>query len=96
MTMKQYMTTNNLAAELGLSPETIRRWIREMRKLPDRYDEATFFGNGRTIIVRTVCLLDYSKYRDELQSPILRQYVPGLDAKSLEKKIGVQNGKSDI
>ena len=87
--MRQYMTVNALSEETGISKDTIRRWIREMREC-DRYDaDTTFFGGGRTTLVRTVCLLDYSKYRQDLQSPVLRKYVPELKELEIERKMGV-------
>ena len=93
VTMKQFMTTNFIASETGLSPDTIRKWVREMRKfIPERYDENTFFGCGKATLVRTVCLLDYSKYRTELQSPALRKHVPFFDALELERKLGIGDG----
>ena len=93
--MKQYMTTTLFASETGLSPDTIRRWVREMRSfVPERYDDTTFFGCGKATLVRTVCLLDYSKYRNELQSPVARKYIPDFDALELERKIGVHDEKS--
>lgn len=93
--MKQFTTTTLFASETGLSPDTIRKWVREMRKfIPERYDENTFFGCGRSTLIRTVCLLDYSKYRTELQSPAMRKHVPFFDALELERKLGVHDEKS--
>ena len=91
--MKQYMTTTLFASETGLSPDTIRKWVREMRSLiPERYDETTFFGCGRATLIRTVCLLDYSKYRTELRSPAMKKQVPFFDALELERKLGIGDG----
>lgn len=69
MSMKKwYMTATEAAVEFGCTAEYIRKLMKEMRKyIPERYGKMTFFGEGRSVAVRTACLIDYASHRHLIQ-----------------------------
>lgn len=70
--MKQFLSVNEAAEQLGLTPATIRGMINGMRNyIPDRYSRTDFF-EGRRVAVRFAALQDWA----EIQSYITLGLTP--------------------
>lgn len=97
--MKQFLTAKEAAAELGLSPGTIRKMIDEMRDhIPERYSRSDIF-EGRIVAVRFAALQDWAETKQKLNSgikpgsydPIRREAELGIsEASPTEFKVDTQ------
>ena len=86
--MKKYMTAKEAAIEFGCKAEHIQKLMKEMRKyIPARYGKMTFFGEGRSVAVRTVCLIDYSAHKDLLRDG--NGNIVAFDAVESERELGI-------
>lgn len=76
--VKQFMTIAEAAIEFDRSKATIARTLKEIKSMPDRYDELNYIGSGSKELIRTACLLDYWKYADMLVTypELAPKYVP--------------------
>lgn len=76
--MKQFMTVSEAAIEFDRSKATIARTLREIKSMPDRYDELNYIGSGSKELIRTACLLDYWKYQELLATypELAPKYIP--------------------
>ena len=92
--MRAYLTAEQAAEEFGCSTKHIRILMKEMRKyIPERYGKLTLFGEGRSVAVRTVCLMDYATHRKLIQSgdgDLLK-----FDAVESERELGINDGYED-
>ena len=76
--MKQFMTVAEAASEFDRSKATIARTLKEIKSMPDRYNELNYIGSGSKELIRTACLLDYWKYADMLATypELAPKYIP--------------------
>ena len=92
--MKKYMTAKEAAIEFGCKAEHIQKLMKEMRKyIPARYGKMTFFGEGRSVAVRTVCLIDYSAHKDLLRDG--NGNIVAFDAVESERELGIGKHEHD-
>ena len=86
--MKKYMTAKEASVEFGCTPEHIQKLMKEMREyIPERYGKLTFFGEGRAIAVRTVCLIDYSAHRQLIRDG--NGNIVNFNAVESERELGI-------
>ena len=86
--MRAYLTAEQAAEEFGCSVKHIRILMKEMRKyIPERYGKLTFFGEGRAIAVRTVCLIDYSAHRQLIRDG--NGNIVNFNAVESERELGI-------
>lgn len=85
--MNQFLTIKELAHELKRTPQTINIMVREMQKMPERYDDTNFFGKGSKKMVRVAALFDFDAYRDQLKD--FPELVPPYDPFKYEQSLGI-------
>ena len=82
------MTAKEAAEEFGCKPRHIQDLMNEMRTyIPERYGKLTFFGEGRSVAVRTACLIDYSCHRELIKSG--NGDIVKFDAVESERELGI-------
>lgn len=66
--MKQFLSVKEAAEQLGLSTDTIRDMIADMRgHIPERYSRTDFFEGRRSTAVRFAALQDWAENKDKIE-----------------------------
>lgn len=92
MDYRPYMTQKGLADILGVTSETIRKYVLEMQgEIGSRYpDHVIAQPTERTTYISFAAFVDYITYRQRLLDRNLHKHVPPYDPKAILDGIGFQ------
>lgn len=93
MNIPRYLTITELGKTIaGMSPNTTRRYLKEMEASP-RYKHAALYLNLETVRYSTLCFFDYLYYRAKLIDKNLSKFVPDYDPAQAARLLGEEYEK---
>lgn len=91
---KEMLSVSELAEYWGVKPETIRKRIKEMEKIKDRYSRSDITNDGTKYWISRLAYHDFLTHRTRLLEKNAKKYVPPFNPAEIATSLALGSKKS--